>query len=88
MDFIRPYLPLGFYILHFMFSYWKGVILFIKTIKNETVVSIFDAPDLPMKDFDKLALELEVESLAKIAGRDNLPNENSTSEDATEIKFR
>jgi hypothetical protein len=62
--------------------------LFKKSIKNETVVSIFDAPDLPMKDFDKLALELEVESLAKRAGRDNLPNENSTSEDATEIKFR
>ena len=62
--------------------------MFKKSIKNETVVSIFEAPDLPMKDFDKLALEFEVESLAKRAGRDNLPNESAVTADATEIKFR
>ncbi len=57
-------------------------------IRKETIVSIYTPIEFRVIDYDELALELDVESLAKQAARDNKPNSENLSSDANELKFK
>jgi hypothetical protein len=57
-------------------------------IQKETVVSVHKPIEFRVIDQDKLALELDVENLAKQEAREDKPDTDSSSPDAYELKFQ
>ena len=57
-------------------------------VKSETVVSIYEPIEFKVIDHNDLALELDVENLAKQAARENKPLTGSYSPDSNELKFK
>ncbi|QLE86521.1 hypothetical protein FLM48_16490 [Shewanella sp. Scap07] len=57
-------------------------------IQKETVVSVHKPVEFRVIDQDELALELDVENLAKQAAREDKPISGSLSPDANELKFQ
>ena len=59
-----------------------------KTLKNETVISVYKPVDLPIENYEELAQELDVINLAKQQARRGLPDTRATGPDANELQFK
>ncbi len=55
--------------------------------KNKTVLSIYKAVELRIFKNDELALELDVETIAKQAARQNIPDSTATEPDSNELNL-
>ena len=65
----------------------KGILM-LKRKDNKTVLSVFKAVELPILDNEELAIELDVDNLAKQAARQNIPDSEASEPDYNEQNLR
>ncbi|GFO73048.1 hypothetical protein BJAS_P3623 [Bathymodiolus japonicus methanotrophic gill symbiont] len=58
-----------------------------KNNANKTVLSIYKPVELPINNNDELALELDVEAIAKQAARQNIPDSTAREPDSNELNL-
>ncbi|MDQ7021513.1 MAG: hypothetical protein Q9M91_06855 [Candidatus Dojkabacteria bacterium] len=57
-------------------------------MKIKTVVSVFTPVELPVIDNGELAIELDVDTIAKKAARQGIPRSTAKEPDANELNFQ